>query len=121
MIFPNGEEAAVLTGLSDEEAQLRALAARCPTVVVKRGANGAQLAQGEARLSLPSATGEALDTTGAGDAFVAAFLAGRMRQAARERCLADAIAAGALAARTPGGRPTAGGAPAPGSMVARPA
>jgi sugar/nucleoside kinase (ribokinase family) len=42
MLFPNEEEAAVLAGTDDAEAQGARLAAHYPLVVVKRGAAGCQ-------------------------------------------------------------------------------
>jgi sugar/nucleoside kinase (ribokinase family) len=106
IVFPNADEAAALTGSTDAEAQLRLLAALYPMVVIKRGAAGAQLAVGDARWTLKAPPGEAIDTTGAGDAFVAAFLANWLRGSGPDLCLAGAIAAGSLATRSLGGRPT---------------
>ena len=105
MIFPNGEEAQALTGRADEDEQLRALAALYPLVVIKRGASGAQMAEGEARSRQAATPCEVIDTTGAGDAFVAGFVAGWMRGSPRDRCLAQAVNAGTRATQTPGGRP----------------
>src|ERR1700735_4588601 len=42
ILFPNEEEAAVLTGSTDPETQCARLAARYPLVVIKRGAAGAE-------------------------------------------------------------------------------
>jgi sugar/nucleoside kinase (ribokinase family) len=105
MIFPNEDEAAILTGAGDAAEQMRLLAALYPVVAIKRGANGAQLAVGQKRWSLPAQAFHAVDTTGAGDAFIASFLANWLRGSGPERCLAEAIAAGSLATRTEGGRP----------------
>src|SRR5262249_55864489 len=44
--FANADEAAVLTGTEDSAAQLAFLAARYPTSVIKRGADGAEAACG---------------------------------------------------------------------------
>ena len=76
-----------------------------PLVVRKRGADGATL-EGSS-LSLEHAGFElgGVDTSGAGDAFAAGFLAARLRGASVERALATANACGALAAATPGPRP----------------
>ena len=109
MIFPNGDEAEVLTGSSRDDEQLQRLASQYPIVVIKRGAAGAQMAAGETRWSLPAPAVEAIDTTGAGDAFVASFLASWLRGSDPEQCLAQAIAAGSLATRAPGGRPAPAG------------
>jgi ribokinase len=48
-----------------------------------------------------------LDTTGAGDAFAAGFLAARARDAVPAVCLRDGHALAAAACRTTGGRPEA--------------
>jgi sugar/nucleoside kinase (ribokinase family) len=48
-----------------------------------------------------------LDTTGAGDAFAAGFLAARGRDALTAVCLRDGHALAAAACRTTGGRPEA--------------
>ena len=49
ILFPNEEEAAVLTGSDDPEAQCSQLAALYPLVVVKRGAAGCEAAKGARR------------------------------------------------------------------------
>ena len=103
--FPNAEEATVLTGLADGEAQLAALAGHYPLVVIKRGAAGCEAAAGESRWRVASPVVSAIDTTGAGDAFVAAFLAARLAGAPVEACLTRAAAAGAAATQFVGGRP----------------
>ena len=105
MIFPNADEAEALTGASSEDEQLRRLAALYPIAVVKRGAQGAQMAAGERRWRVAAQVVEAIDATGAGDAFVGAFLACRLRGGELQRCLEEAVAAGSLATRTLGGRP----------------
>jgi sugar/nucleoside kinase (ribokinase family) len=103
--FPNADEAAALTGLGDGEAQMAALAAHYPLVVVKRGASGCEAAAGASRWRVPAPSVAAIDTTGAGDAFVAAFLAAKLAGAAIEACLTRAAAAGAAATEIVGGRP----------------
>jgi len=103
--FPNSDEAAALVGSTDHETQMAALARAYPLVVVKRGAGGCEAAAGADRWRAAAAAVEAIDTTGAGDAFVAGFLAARLAGAPIERCLARAVAAGAAATQTIGGRP----------------
>ena len=46
------------------------------TVVVKRGARGCVVREGEHSLELPAVEAEVVDSTGAGDAFAAGFLVG---------------------------------------------
>ncbi|MGD0719922.1 MAG: PfkB family carbohydrate kinase [Roseiarcus sp.] len=109
--LPNADEAAALTGAADGEAQLAALARHYPLVVIKRGAQGCAAAAGARRWRVPAPAVAAVDTTGAGDAFVAAFLAARLGGAGMNDCLARAAAAGAAATAFVGGRPPPGRAP----------
>ena len=113
ILFPNEDEAAALTGTRDPEAQCRRLASLYPLVVVKRGAAGCLAAEGPRRWRLAAPKTQAIDCTGAGDAFVAAFLAARLRGVEIETALERAVAAGSEAVRQVGGRPKF--APADGS------
>ena len=70
------DELAPLTGVADPEAgaaQLRALG--CPLVVVTLGERGCYVESATAREWLPGERVEVVDTTGAGDGFVAGLLA----------------------------------------------
>jgi sugar/nucleoside kinase (ribokinase family) len=107
ILFPNEEEAAILAVSDDPETQCARLAACYPLVVVKRGAAGAEAAAGEKRWRCNAPKIEAIDTTGAGDAFVAAFLAARLSGADIQPALERAAAAGAAASTAVGGRPKA--------------
>ena len=107
ILFPNAEEAAILAGSDDPEAQCARLASLYPLVVVKRGAEGCEAAAGAKHWRAATPPVEAIDTTGAGDAFVAAFLAARLAGADIEAALERAAAAGALASTVVGGRPKA--------------
>ena len=110
ILFPNAEEAAVLADLDDPETQCARLAALFPLVVVKRGAAGCEAAAGARRWRAEAPKVEAIDATGAGDAFVAAFLAARLAKPDVQIGLERAVAAGALASTIIGGRPNAKGA-----------
>jgi sugar/nucleoside kinase (ribokinase family) len=105
ILFPNEEEAAILAGSDDLETQCARLASRYPLVVIKRGAAGAEAANGERRWRVDAPRIEAVDTTGAGDAFVAGFLAARITGADIQLALERAAAAGAAASTIVGGRP----------------
>jgi len=74
-------------------------------ILRKRGADGAVLEGPDGRVEHPGFAVESVDTTGAGDAFAAGFLAARHGGADAERALAVANACGTLAAATPGARP----------------
>jgi ribokinase len=90
VLMPNRDEAAVLGSLT----------ARAPEVVVTLGPEGAVWTDGTREVASPAvAAGPVADTTGAGDAFTAGFLAKWLDGAAP----ADALgAANALAARALG-------------------
>ena len=105
-LFPNAEEAALLTGTSDPQGQIDRLLASFPRIVLKRGRDGAILAaRGAEPIALPAQTVEVIDTTGAGDAFLAGFLAAELRGEAPAACLAAAISTGARAVVRLGAQP----------------
>ena len=112
VLFANRDEAAFLAGTdagqgADETAAV-GLAARCGVAVVKLGAHGA-LACASGGLfervdAVRLAAGTPVDTTGAGDAFAAGFLYGRLtgrglREALRAGCALAAEAVGSVGAR----------------------
>ncbi|RBP15485.1 sugar/nucleoside kinase (ribokinase family) [Roseiarcus fermentans] len=105
LLTPNADEAEVLTGTRDPEAQCARLAARYRLVVIKRGAAGCVAAEGARRWRVEAPAVEAVDTTGAGDAFAAAFLAARLDGVEVEVALNRAVTAGSKAATRVGGRP----------------
>jgi len=108
LLFANEKEAAVLVGGSGRAADLaRRLATRGCAAVVTAGSGEAAWGNGEASASLAADPLDRLelDTTGAGDAFAAGFLAARARDATPEVCLRDGHALAAAACRTTGGRP----------------
>lgn len=77
---PNRDEALALTGQRTVEAALRELLRHVPLVAITCGADGvvaADRASGEV-VSVPALPVEAIDTTGAGDVFAAAFVLGTL-------------------------------------------
>ena len=78
LLFANAEEARALTGKPPPEA-VRALAGTVGTAVVKLGAEGSMVAEGERVEYIPSEPVAAVDSTGAGDAYAAGFLFGLVR------------------------------------------
>jgi sugar/nucleoside kinase (ribokinase family) len=105
LLLANADEAAALTGQSEPHEALRALTERDLLVVVKRGPDGAVVGSGEQRWSTPAAPAENRDTTGAGDAFAAGFLASWTRGADIEEALRLATRVAARAVSLQGGRP----------------
>lgn len=107
-LFPNADEAALLTGRTDPMGQIEILLAHFPRIVLKRGPEGAILAtRGHAPCVLPADRVEAIDTTGAGDAFLAGFLAADLEKKSPAETLAAAIAAGTRAVTRLGAQPSA--------------
>ena len=106
MMFANEAEALTLTGATGTEAQLAALLARYMRVAIKLGRFGAVYGERNGlRLALPAPEVDVVDSTGAGDAFAAAFIAAELAGADPAQALAQAIVAGAEAVTHIGGRP----------------
>ncbi len=110
LLFANEKEAAVLTGIEGGAADLAAaLAGHGRQVVVTAGSGDAAWSDGADATSMAAEPLDRpeLDTTGAGDAFAAGFLAARAREAGPAVCLRDGHALAAAACRMTGGRPEA--------------
>lgn len=109
VLLPNEDEARLLAGLPEPAGLARAaawLSGRIPLVVVTRGVAGALVAErGRITAEVTAEPVDAVDSTGAGDAFTGGFLAARLAgadpaEAARAGCRAAALAVTRL-----GGRP----------------
>jgi sugar/nucleoside kinase (ribokinase family) len=106
IVFTNREEAEALSGSADLETQMTVLGQYYGRVVIKLGAEGAALGNAKGLvLTLPAPSVEAIDTTGAGDAFAAGFLSAELKGAMAEDCLKAGILAGAEAVKKIGGQP----------------
>ena len=109
--LPNRDEAAVLTGsgpAADPAAMAARLLAHYGAVVVKLGAEGAVLAaEGVSPVKVTARPAEVRDTTGAGDAFCAGFLATWLATGDLAAAAASGAEASALAVSCLGGRPQA--------------
>lgn len=103
VFLPNAIEATRVARTSDLEAAVRSLAARAGLVVVKDGERGAIAGGAGAFVRSPGISATVVDTTGAGDAFDAGFLASWLGGDPLERSLAIANACGALSTRALGG------------------
>jgi len=105
ILTPNGGEAAALSGEDEPEAAARALAARTGApVVVTVGADGALLVDDGAVERIPAPRVEAVDTTGAGDAFNGALAAELAGGATLADAVRSAVAVAAESVRRPGAR-----------------
>jgi sugar/nucleoside kinase (ribokinase family) len=73
-LFVNAREAQLLTGAADPEAAAAQLAERAPVAVVTLGEDGALAAGSEGTVRVGGVRVDAVDTTGAGDLFSAAYV-----------------------------------------------
>ena len=104
VFLPNASEARAIADCVDLDEAGRRLARHFSLVAIKDGGAGARLHQGDRSLALPAAPCQGvLDTTGAGDAFNAGFLAAWLAGRIPERALAEGIACGTLSVQSIGG------------------
>jgi len=108
-LFANRDEAAALTGVSDLTQQVQMLGAHYAHVVVKCGAEGAVLGGRDGiALTAKAPVVPVADTTGAGDAFAAGFMAAHLAGSAPALALERGVAAGSRAVQSIGGQPDRG-------------
>ena len=80
VLFCNRDGALALSGTADLAGQMAALGRSAQRIVIKLGPNGAALGNANGVvLTLPAPAVEVVDTTGAGDAFAAAFISAELR------------------------------------------
>lgn len=113
LLTPNLDELEVLAGTRDPEAGARSLARRGHEVVVTLGADGALWSDGDTVERIAADRVTAVDTTGAGDAFLAGYLTARLRGADPGGSMAAGASLAAEAVVVPGARPP-GASTAPG-------
>ena len=110
VLVPNRIELAQLAGSAeaDDLAAIEEMARSLPvpTVVVTLGADGALLVAGGDAVLLPAPPVEAVDTTGAGDAFCGAIAEALARGVAIDEATARAVHAGSLATTRRGAQPS---------------
>ncbi len=103
LFLPSLAEAAEITGRTEPAEIAAALVdLGVGTVALKMGPEGSFVRSGEVALQVPAYRVEAVDGTGAGDAYVAGFLRARLLGWDLERCAKFASAAGALCTTAPG-------------------
>jgi 2-dehydro-3-deoxygluconokinase len=109
ILFAGDDEAAIALGLDPAAAAVgpeelaRRLAAMGPAqVVIKRGADGAHALIDGVHIAQPPVRIDPVDTVGAGDAFVAGYLAEFVRGLPAVERLRTAVLAGAFVCLTPG-------------------
>jgi sugar/nucleoside kinase (ribokinase family) len=103
IILPNYNEALLLTGCSDIDGAVKALADKVPVVAVKMGEEGAIAASGGKRVKMPAINAAAIDTIGAGDNFDAGFIYSYLNGLPLEDCLRAGIYCGSMSVKKAGG------------------
>jgi len=102
--FMNEREALKLAGTTSRAGALQRLRADGPTVVVKLGKRGAVAIRSDGKqVRAPGMKVEAVDTTGAGDAFNGGFLHLWLQGVPLEECLRAGNICGALSTTLAGG------------------
>lgn len=97
LLFVNEDEARMLTGHSDPETAARTLRdAGAKTVCIKLGPRGCAVFADNLRFTSPGFPVEAIDSTGAGDCFSAAYIAALQRNRLHQEAARIANAVGAL-------------------------
>jgi sugar/nucleoside kinase (ribokinase family) len=106
LAFPNRDEGALLAGTWDEDRTVETLLGYYGAVVLKLGAGGAVYANTDGeRVRLPASPTRAVDTTGAGDAVCAGFLASWLGGDDPEEALRGGVELAARVVGGMGGRP----------------
>lgn len=103
IVFAGDDEAALFTGRHDPREQLdaiRALGVAC--AIIKLGEHGAIASEGETVSARDAVRVDVVDTVGAGDAFVAGWLAETAAGSSLDERLATAVQCGALACTVDG-------------------
>ena len=95
IFMANEDEARAYTGQSDETRAVNALAEKVDIAVLKIGKRGSLIAHNNMILPIePQGSGQAIDTTGAGDLWAAGFLYGLVKGLPLEKCGALGSACG---------------------------
>ncbi len=95
IFMANEDEARAYTGQADETRALNALAEKVDIAVLKIGERGSLIAHQNEILPIePQGSGQAIDTTGAGDLWAAGFLYGLVNGLPLEKCGALGSACG---------------------------
>lgn len=105
--FTNTDELTLLTGEGDRVKALERLGSHTETIVLKLGKGGCLVAAGGRHTYIPACqAGDAVDATGAGDAFCAGFLYGLTQGLSPQQCGRLGNACGAVAVTQAGGLAT---------------
>lgn len=104
ILMPNADELTALTGSADPAAA-KNLLTHVGAVVVTTGPDGASWVDADELISVPAEATECVDSTGAGDAFDAGFLAAWLDGASKRDALLAGVRAGSRAVSVVGAQP----------------
>jgi sugar/nucleoside kinase (ribokinase family) len=108
-LFANGDEARTLVGIEEPADAVRTLAERVGVAVVTDGSRAAHWSDGQTVVTTAAPQVPVVDSTGAGDAFAAGFLAATFGRAAPGIALAHGHELAGRACGVVGARPVSGG------------
>jgi sugar/nucleoside kinase (ribokinase family) len=103
ILLPNEREACKLAQVDDLDRAATILSQKVPTLVIKRGSQGAIARVGKDKFVNFPPVVDVADSVGAGDSFDAGFIHQFVRGAKTEDCLKFANVVGALSVTRPGG------------------
>ncbi len=86
ILFANEEEAKAFTGKDDPREALDEIASLCDIAVVKTGAGGSWIRQGDEVIKVDALNVRPVDTTGAGDLYAAGFFYGYSKGYSLDKC-----------------------------------
>ena len=86
IVFANEEEAKAFSGKEDPEEALHDMASMCDIAIVKVGAKGAYVQQGDEIVKIGPIPAKVIDTTGAGDMWASGFMAGWIKGEPLRKC-----------------------------------
>lgn len=101
-LLPNEEESKIICGGNARDYLAFSAIHHWPSGVVKMGARGAMMRGTAGNIVVPAPAVEAIDSTGAGDAFNAGFIDGLLDKEAGEQCLRRGCICGGLSTRAAG-------------------
>ena len=103
VLLPNERELLRIANRGTLDDALTAMSRIVPLTVVKCGAKGSMIQQGDRRMAIPGVTVAPVDAIGAGDSFNAGFLSCYVRGLAPELCAGAGNVTGALSTLKRGG------------------
>lgn len=103
ILLQNEQEMQLLAGTSDLEEAVNIMSSIVPTVVLKKGSEGAAVYTGDRTIERRTVPVKPVDTVGAGDSFDGGFIYGFLQGLPLEKCLETACLCGSRNVTASGG------------------